>query len=118
MFNRQLIGLCFLSVFITACSSNYQAKNVTQSGGGYQETLLNTGKPARFMLVYHGSINAERKLNTQYWHQRANELCPQGYRVLDHSQYIVEGVMQSKTSGNMVALAERSPVDDGEIICQ
>lgn len=120
MFNKKLFIIC-LFFNITACTSQY-APLIKPSNhkSGYTEQLLtneSNNEAVRYLLTYQGTVNDSEKRITTFWHQRAKELCPQGYNVEYHKQTIVHGSIRSPINGIMVTLGTLKPLDSGIIEC-
>ena len=107
-------------ILLTACTSNYQAakKNIVDSLG-YSEIRINTEKkPEHYALRYQGRSSDTPALITQYWHQRAEALCPQGYQVLSHHQSIKEEPFKSPVNNMMMRFYRKIPSTHGKIVCK
>ncbi len=136
--------LFFASLALTACSSKYAPlTNSSKHTGGYQEWLLkgeSTSEivdidsnhaetktneqhksaqltPVRYWLRYQGTSRDTKARITQYWHQRASELCPNGYRVEEHQQTLIQGFVESPVNGRLEKLVTFQPIDNGIIQC-
>jgi len=105
---------------LSACTSKYQALNAhTRINYGYQEILLNKGEiHPRYLLIYKGKSGDQNSIITQYWHQRAKELCINGYDVIRHHQGVIHGSMRTPVNGLMVTVGTQTPIDKGEIRCK
>gem|GEM_PF-1132386 len=108
------------SLVLTACSSTYQAFNERYVNPyGYQETLLNKDEtPLHYLLTYEGKSGDPKSVITEYWHQRAKELCVDGYDVIRHHQGVIHGSIRTPVNGLMVTLGTQTPIDKGEIRCK
>jgi hypothetical protein len=135
--NKGLLLLASLS--LTACASQYAPLTTSSKyAGGYQDRLLNAapvseidgaeGKtngqrkskpltPMRYLLKYQGTTSDTKERITDYWHQRASELCPNGYKVESHQQTIVHGIVRSPVNGRLENLGTQQPIDKGIIQC-
>lgn len=131
--NKQALMLLAL-LSLTACASQYAPLTTnSKHAGGYQALLLedelindeaskdypNENQPrlARYLLTYQGTTSDTTARITHFWHQRANELCPNGYKVESHKQTIVYGTIRSPVNGMMVNLGTEQPIDRGIIQC-
>lgn len=122
--NKQFLMLTAL-LSLTACASQY-APLATHSkhAGGYQELLLentaqDNSQPSlkRYLLIYQGTTSDTPERIKSFWQQRANELCPKGYKVESHRQTIVYGTIRSPVNGRMENLGTQQPIDRGIIQC-
>ena len=87
--------------------------STSTSGQGQSNPLIS----ARYLLRYQGTTSDTKAHITGYWQQRANELCPNGYKVESHQQTIVHGIVRSPVNGRMENLGTLQPIDKGVILC-
>ncbi len=109
-----LVVICLL----TACVSPYQAFNHSERKPlGYTEIKLSKANSSResYLLTYHGDGGKEQ--NFINWLQRADELCPNGYRVIQHETDVFYGSVRSPVNGMMATLGTQQPIDRGMIQC-
>ena len=66
-----------LALSCTACATGYQ--QYTWSGG-YKDKELGDGK---YLVEYFGNGTTSQHTVAMFWGQRANELCPNGFEILD-----------------------------------
>ena len=123
------IVVVLILLILTACASQYvPLTSSSKHASGYQDLLLNEPtpqaqtknnhpRPARYLLTYQGTTSDTKERITGYWHQRANELCPKGYKIESHKQTIVYGTIRSPVNGMMVNLGTQQPIDKGVIQC-
>ena len=117
--------LVLILLTLTACASQYAPlTNTSKYASGYQEQLLNAQSSnenlpnqARYLLTYQGTTSDNKERITAFWQQRASELCPKGYNVVNHHQTIVYGTIRSPVNGMMVNLGTVQPIDKGIIQC-
>jgi hypothetical protein len=135
MKKRGLITVTLLS--LTACASQYAPlTSSSKHSGGYQEWLLNEAvvnsenkgrideqneseplTSMRYLLRYQGTTSDTKEHISSFWQQRANELCPNGYKVESHRQTIVYGTIRSPVNGRMENLGTQQPIERGVVQC-
>ena len=64
-------------IFMSACAASYQ--KYTWSGG-YKDQDLGDGK---YLVEYYGNGTTSSQTVDMYWKQRADEVCPSGFKLLD-----------------------------------
>lgn len=69
--------LLFLVIFITGCATEYGPSGLL---GGYKSKVLADGN---IELIFSGNRAASAQTISLYWDQRASELCPKGYVVIE-----------------------------------
>jgi len=144
LFDNKIL-LLVASLALTACSSKYAPlTGHSKHAGGYQEWQLtekplintteksakvkrkkqaidtvqnNSQNSARYLLRYQGTSRDSKARITGYWHQRATELCPIGYKVAEHKQSLVQGFVESPINGRLEKLVTFQPIDNGIIQC-
>ena len=115
--SKLLLG-SVLTLFLTGCTSSYQALSSTK-GPGYKEQRLNPDElPARYLLSYQGGNMDGKQLVTDFWQRRAGELCPNGYKIVQHEQHIHHGKVRVPINGIMQDIPTQKMVDRGEIECR
>lgn len=87
---------------LAGCVTGYGPYGMT---GGYKENLSEDGV---YSLLYQGNATNNDEQILQFWHQRASELCPSGYEVLE--------VSQGHKTGNGALM--RYPFSEGKIRCK
>jgi hypothetical protein len=110
-------SVAMLSFMLSACVSPYQAFNHSERKPlGYTEIKLSKANSREsYLLTYHGDGSKEQ--NFINWLQRASELCPSGYKVIQHETDIFFGSVRSPVNGMMVTLGTQQPIDRGMIQC-
>ena len=111
------LGFVSVITLLSACSSSYQA-NVNNQGFGYSEQQVSGKSADYFELIYQGKAGDSADANRKHWQKRADELCPNGYRVVNYQQSMASVALQSNDTGNMYTLAKQRPIAKGEIACQ
>jgi hypothetical protein len=111
--------MIFMSYALTACVSPYQAFNHSERKPiGFKSVKLTHDKEhigERHLLTYYG--DGDKAQNFIDWQQRANELCANGYKVIQHEKNVFYGSIRSPVNGMMVTLGTQQPIDRGVIQC-
>jgi hypothetical protein len=101
---------------LTGCAAQpFQSLGDRQSQSGYVDVEL---QPGVFVITYNGTTRHNKELIEQYWLQRAQELCPLGYEVIEKEAGIIHGSIQSPINGLMVTLGTQAPKMTGQVHCQ
>jgi hypothetical protein len=127
--------MLLMAFSLTACASQYgRLTSPSKYASGYQEKLLTEEllddkttkngpnkykhtRPVRYSLTYQGTTSDTSERITAFWHQRANELCTEGYNVESHYQSIVYDTIRSPVNGRMENLGTQQPIERGVIQC-
>ena len=69
-----------MSIFLCGCVTGFQPYTWS---GGYKDEKLSEG---HYLVEYYGNGSTSAELVKAYWTQRASELCPIGYDIVEEEK--------------------------------
>jgi len=75
---KKLTALTLIAL-LTSCATGYQPYTWS---GGYKDTKIEENK---FQVEYYGNGTTSPQALETYWNQRAQELCPNGFDILQEN---------------------------------
>ena len=97
----------FLAVilsFVSGCATGYQ--KYTWSGG-YKDKLVGENE---YLVEYYGNGTTSPQTVESFWNQRASEICPNGFEIIDNKE--------GESSGSFGATTFSHPWKKARIKCQ
>ena len=109
MKNIYLLTIAFL---LLGCAVGYQPYKTMS--GGYKDEKIGENK---YSIEYHIFAPAYANKLMGYWHQRASELCPNGYKTINVGRADTNTTSAMVSGGIVLPISSSEPRAIGEIEC-
>ncbi|WP_372940332.1 hypothetical protein [Shewanella sp.] len=81
----KFLGLMTGCILLSGCATGYQAYTWS---GGYKDKVLGE---KHYLVEYYGNGTTSIEMLNLFWQTRADELCPNGYDVVDENKGKTDG---------------------------
>lgn len=87
MLNQNRLFLLFIPVFLASCalSTPYKSFDMKFPAGGYTEEKRGE---QNYYITFSGNGHSKAEEVNTFWNRRANELCPNGFKLISRNSQI------------------------------
>ena len=107
------IYLLLAAILLVGCAVGYQPYKTMS--GGYKDEKIGENK---YRVEYHIFAPAYANRLNGYWHQRASELCPNGYEIINIGRADTNTESAVVSGGVITSISSSEPRAIGEIECK
>ena len=104
---RNLSKTIFALLILAGCATPYQEKGLM---GGYTDFET---QPGVYYVSFQGNPALHKEGTVRYWHRRADEICPNGYKIVSQSSESEVIILPNPNFINIV----NKPRVEGYITC-
>ncbi len=121
---RNVVLVLLSMIFVSGCATPYKQFSFDMPAGGYKDSKIEGN---RHKVSFFGNGHSKPEQVDKYWNRRANELCPNGFKLLAIEQKTEQFKLKSNSDlyighFNMtvpvkIDKAFNTPYAEGEIEC-